>query len=107
MENKGVDKFIDDILTDKDLPGTTPEIKAMLTVDLKQRLMDQINRAIIDALPDDKFDEFDALLDKEGVDDEEVQKFIADSDIDIKQITIKTMILFCELYLQTAEGRGE
>lgn len=108
MENEdGLNKFIEDMLTEKDLPGITPEAKDMLVADLKQRLMDQINKSIIDAMPDDKIDEFDALLDKEGVDDTQLQQFIINAGVDVKQETIKTMLAFRSLYLQTSEERGE
>lgn len=103
----GLNKFIEDMLVEKDLPGITPEAKDMLVVDLKQRLMDQINRSIIDAMPDDKIDEFDTLLDKEGVDDNQLQQFIVDAGVDVKQETIKTMLAFRLLYLQNSGEREE
>ena len=104
-EDEALNKFINDMLSDKDLSGVTEESKIFLVDDLKTRLLDQINRALIAALPDEKTNEFSALLDKQLVTAEEVQEFIADSGVDVQKITARTMLLFRDLYLQTPEQR--
>jgi hypothetical protein len=105
MAEDALDKFVIEIITSKNLPGLNDEVKSQLVADLKTRLLDQINRSIVDALPDDKIDEFNAFLDNSNNTDETVQQFIAQCGVDVKSITAKTMLLFRELYLQTAEER--
>lgn len=104
-EDEALDKFINNMLSDKDLSGVTDEAHVYLVDDLKTRLLDQINRSIIAEMPEQKGDEFSALLDKESVTDEQVQQFIVDSGVDTKKIAARTMLAFRELYLQTPEDR--
>jgi len=102
-----LDKFIYDIIDAKHLSGITDEAKQGLAEEMRDRLMDVINRALIDALPDDKVDEFSALLDNESVSDDQVHTFIAQSGIDTERVTAKAMLAFRDLYLQTAEERPQ
>jgi len=106
MAGDQLDQFILDILEQKQLPGITPEVKAQLVTDLKQRLLDQIDRAIIDALPDDKMDQFNDLLDN-SADDAQVQEFMVSAGVDVKQVAIDTMLRFRSLYLGTRESDKE
>lgn len=99
-------KFINGILAAKDLAGVNNDVRIQLVADLKERLLNQINRAIINALPDDKLDEFNNLLDSSDVNDDILQQFIVQSGVDIKRVTTETMLLFRDLYLQTVQGRG-
>lgn len=100
-----LDTFISEILELKQLPGINNEAKQLLIAQMRERLLDMINRALIDALPEEKVAEFSALLDSEAVSDEEVQTFIAESGVDVKTITAKTMLAFRDLYLQPLEDR--
>jgi len=106
-QDEALDKFINDMLSDKDLSGVSDEARGYLLEDLKNRLLDQVNRALIDALPEDKNAEFDALLDNESVTDIQVQQFIIDSGVDVQKIAAKAMLLFRDLYLQTPEQRDQ
>ncbi len=106
MAGDELDKFIRDILNQKQLSGVSPEVEKQLVADLKERLIDQINRAIIDAMPEDKMDEFNQMLDSD-VDDAQIQQFVANSGVDTRQVTIETMLRFRSLYLgdkETTEG---
>jgi len=107
MAEDGLDKFIDEIITAKKLPGINDEVRLQLVSDMKERLLDQINRALIEALPEEKIDEFNLILDNESVNDDEVQKFISQSGVDVQKVTIKTMLLFRDLYLQSSTVGGE
>jgi len=99
--------FIREIIDAKQLPGLTEEAKQHLSDEMQEVLIDQINRALIEALPDEKMDAFSALIDTEEVTDEQVQGFIAQSGVDIEKVTAKTMLAFRELYLQTPSQRAE
>ena len=99
MAGNELAQFIRDILAEKQLSGVDDEVREQLVTDLTGRLLDQINRALIDALPDDKLQEFNAMLDDEAVSDETVQQFIATSGVNVQQVTIQTMLRFRDLYL--------
>lgn len=105
MAGDELDGFINEMLDAKQLSGVTDEVRAQLVVDLKDRLFDQINKSLIDALPDDKLDEFEAMIDDENVQDADVQQFIASSGVDVKRVTSATMIRFYELYVSRSGGK--
>jgi len=106
MAGDELDKFVEEILEAKKLPGVIDdEVRQQLHADLKNNLLDQINKALINALPEEKIDELNALLDDDLVTEEKVQKLIAQSGIDVQRITTQTMILFRSLYLETASER--
>jgi hypothetical protein len=105
MVEDELDKFIGEILTAKNLSGINEEVRIQLISDMKERLLDQINRAIIEAMPENKLDEFNKLLDSGDASDDIVQQFIGQCGVDVKTVTVKTMLLFRDLYLQTAKER--
>lgn len=102
-----LDTFIREIIDAKNLPGLTEEAKSGLLEEMRERLLDQINRALINALPEDKVAEFSTLLDDETISDDEVQNFIATSGVDVEKVTAKTMLAFRDLYLQSASERAQ
>ncbi|HEU4715425.1 MAG TPA: DUF5663 domain-containing protein [Candidatus Saccharimonadales bacterium] len=107
MAGDELDQFINEMLDAKKLSGVTEDVRAQLVSDLKQRLLDQINKALIDALPDEKMDEFERLLDDESLTDEQVQQFIVNSGVDVKKVTTVTMLRFYDLYVTPPVAGGE
>ena len=99
MQKDELDVFVERLLAEKALPGVSDEVKVQLVADLKQRLLDQINRALIDALPEEKLGAFNDLLDDEATSDDQVQRFVAESGVDAQAVTLETMLRFSELYL--------
>lgn len=99
MGGDELDQFINEMLDAKQISGLTDEVRAQLVSDLKQRLLDQINKALIDALPEDKMDEFEQLLDNESAGDAEMQQFIANAGVDVKKVATVTMLRFYDLYV--------
>lgn len=105
MSDDTFDKFLEEILEAKNLSGITPDVHEQLMNDLRDALADQINRAVLGALPEDKLEEFNNLLDDPAFDDAKSEEFIAATGIDVRKITIETMLAFRDLYLQTPEER--
>ena len=104
MGGDELDQFINEMLDAKQISGLTDEVRAQLVSDLKQRLLDQINKALIDALPEDKMDEFEQLLDNESVGDTEMQQFIANAGVDAKKVATVTMLRFYDLYVTSTNS---
>lgn len=102
-----LDTFIKDIIDTKQLPGITDEMKSGLIEEMRERLFDLINRALVEAIPEDKVAGFDALLDDESTSDEDVQAFIANTGVDVQRVTSKSMLTFRNLYLQSASERDQ
>jgi len=82
------------------------EVRAQLEQDLRTRLMDQIDRAIIERVPEDKIDGLNELLDKQ-VPEEEIRQYVTESGVDTKQVTLETMVRFRDLYLTQGSTDGE
>lgn len=106
MAGDELDIFIHGLLEDKQLSGLDEDVRAQLVSDLKGRLLTQIDRAVVDALPSEKIEAFNELLDQPGVDDTQIHGFIQESGVDIKKVTLQTMIRFRDLYLQTPRERA-
>ena len=98
MNQDALSKFISDIIDAKNFKTLDSDVRRQLEQDLKNRLIDQINRAVLEALPENKIDGFNDLLDR-GASQQEVQQYIATSGVDTKKITLETMLRFRSLYL--------
>lgn len=93
------EQFVSGMLDSKGWSSRVDEDgRKQLEEDLKTRLMDQIDRAVIEELPEDKVDGLNELFDKEAS-DEEIQAYIAASGVDVQGVTLRTMLRFRELYL--------
>lgn len=98
MDQDALSKFINDIIDAKNFKTLNSDIRRQLEQDLKNRLLDQIDRAVLGALPENKIDGFNDLLDR-NASQREVQQYIANSGVDTKKITLETMLRFRSLYL--------
>lgn len=106
-QNDPLTRFVDEIITAKQLPGVTDEVRAQLVSDMRKRLTDQIDRAVINAMSEEKAEEFNRLLDDPQVTAETVQTFIASSGVDVQRVTLETMLRFRDLYLNPPKGKTE
>ena len=91
--------FIDRMLQEKDLSTVPDDVRMELKRDLEQRLLDQIDRAVLVALPEDKAVELSAKLDDENFTNDDAAEFIKNSGVDMQSIALETMMRFRELYL--------
>lgn len=102
-----LDTFISSIIDAKQLPGITEEAKIDLIAEMKERLLDLIDRALIEALPEDKVDALTALAENEATTDEELQQFVANSGVNVEEVTAQTLAQFKDLYLAPAQDTTE
>ena len=93
-----IDRFLGQILDDKKITIDTPEVIS----DLRNHLMNQIDRAMINALSEEQLRQLNDLLDKEGVQDNEIQDFFRQSGINGEQVALNTMMRFRQYYLGNA-----
>ena len=98
MNQDALSKFINDLIDAKGYKTLDSDVRRQLEQDLKNRLIDQIDRTVLEALPENKIDGFNDLLDR-GASQQEVQQYIANSGVDTKKITLETMLRFRSLYL--------
>ena len=98
MDQDALSNFINDIIDAKNFKTLDSDVRQQLEQDLKNRLLDQIDRAVLGALPENKIDGFNDLLDR-NASQQEIQQYIANSGVDTKKITLETMLRFRSLYL--------
>jgi len=99
MEGNELDQFVNQLIEDKNITGLTPEGREQVANELKELVTEEINRAVLTAMPDSKLDELSALMDSGDFTSDDMQKFIAESGVDLKQITTETLLYFRAFYL--------
>lgn len=101
MEIQSMDEFIEQILNEKGIVDVTPEVREQLKEEMKTRLNDQINKAAVMQLSEEKAVELASLIDDPDFTDEKMTEFMKDSGVDLVQVTLDTMLKFRGLYLGT------
>lgn len=98
-EDELLDVYVSQLIFDKGLKDLNDDLLREVHKDIKERLVFQINRAMVAALPDDKLDELNKMLDEGRADAENVSQLVNDAGIDAEKITEETMKKFREVYL--------
>lgn len=98
MDQDALSKFINNIIDAKNFKTLDGDVRQQLEQDLKNKLLDQIDRAVLGALPENKIDGFNELLDRDAS-KQEIQQYVATSGVNTKKITLETMLRFRSLYL--------
>ena len=96
MDN--VEQFIDQLIDEKDL-NLEDDVRQELKVDMINRLLDQIDKASINALPEDKAIELADKLDDPDFTDDQVADFMRNSGVDLERVALETKMQFRLLYL--------
>lgn len=99
---QSIDEFIESLLNDKGIE-VEPEIREELKADMKNRLLDQIDRAAIQALPEDKAKELAEKVDDPNFTNEDMTKFMQESGVNLTEVALDTMLKFRGFYLGTGE----
>lgn len=100
---QSIDEFIEQILVDKGITDVEPDVREELKADMKERLTDQINKAAIMKLSEEKAAELAAKIDDPAFTNEQIAEFIQNSGVNLTEVTLDTMLRFRGLYL--AEGK--
>ncbi len=103
MEIQKIDEFIESILDEKGITDVEPDVRSELVEDMKKRLLDQINKAAIMKLSEEKAAELATLVDDPSFTNEKMTEFMQNSGVNLAEVTLETMLQFRSLYL----GAGE
>lgn len=99
-DEETIDLFVEGIMEEKGVNAPTEEIRQDLKNDLKNQLLQEIDRSLIAELPDDKLEELNRIVVANGqVDPEVIAKMIQDANLDVTDIVGTTMVRFREIYL--------
>lgn len=94
-----VSQFMDSLLEEKGITDLDDETRETLKRDMIERLMAQIDTALINALPEDKLTEFNERIDDPNFSNDDATQFFVDAGLDVQRIALQTMIEFRMLYL--------
>ncbi len=101
MQMQSIDDFVESILKDKGITDVDPEVKADLKEEMKTRLMDQINKAAIMQLSEEKAAELAEKIKDPEFTDEKLTEFMQNSGVNLTQVALDTMLKFRGFYLGT------
>lgn len=98
-EDQLLDMFVEQLIAEKDLGDLDDEVKAEIHNDLKERVLFQVNRAVIAELPDAELDELNKSIDDNSINAEKMAELVKRAGINTDEIVQKTMLEFREVYL--------
>lgn len=90
--------FVIKMMQDKGVTSLSDEERSRLRMSLQDKLEEQIERALIEMLSDERLVELDKKLD-EGATDEEVEAFFLASGADANQVMTDAMKAFREAFM--------
>lgn len=94
-----LDSFIDKLIVEMRSANMAHDVLSQLKMDMKDSLDRRINRAILEHLPERKFDEFDRLLDRD-TDGKKIQAFIRKNVPNMDGIISATLADFRREYIK-------
>ena len=97
MENNTFTTFIDRLVEEKGLTNLDTETLNEVKADLSKRLERRIDAEVLRAMPPDKLEEFDRLLDQDS--DEALQSFCQQNIKDYDQVIASALLGFRNTYL--------
>ena len=103
MEMQSVDEFIESLLVDKGITDIEPDVREELKTEMKTRLLDQINKAAIMQLSEEKAAELAAMVDDPNFTNEKMTEFIQNSGVNLVEVALETMLQFRNFYLSSEE----
>ena len=98
---ESVDQFIEQLIIDKGVSDIEPEILAEMKADMKQKLLDQIDRAAVMKLSEEKAVELAEKVNDPEFTNEKMTEFMTNSGVDLTQVALETMLKFRTFYLGT------
>ena len=106
-EDESINLFNEGLMEKKGIDSTSEELKHDIFMDLKTRLLEEIDRSLVAELPDEKLEELSKKAEQDGkLDPEEVAKAINEANLDVEDIVGGTMARFMDLYLGVNEEDG-
>ena len=101
MQN--VDDFIEGLLQEKGITDIDPGTKEGLKSEMKEQLMEQIDKAVVYKLSDEQATELANMMDDENFSRDQLDEFIQKSGVNIDEVASEIMSKFRNFYLGTGE----
>lgn len=106
-DDQTINLFIIGLMDEKGIQYGDEPYKSDIFQELKTRLLTELDRSLVAALPDDKLDEFSKVVAQDGkIDPDVVAKAVLDAGVDVEKVAGETMAKFKDIYLgeDTAAG---
>lgn len=100
-----INTFVDKMMVDKDLGAMGAEERDALRKNLRQKAEEQIEQAMLAALPDKKLLELEQLVDTDASDDV-LDDFFANCGVDFTKAAEQAMVEFRKAFLNSAVGEA-
>ena len=99
-EDQLLDLYVEQMLKDKGLDNLEGELRQQVHDDLKEKLTFEVNRAILSAMPEDKFEELNAKVEAGEANADMIAQAVQESGIDVDSITEAAMKDFRRVFLE-------
>ncbi len=99
-EDQLLDVYVEQMLKDKGLDNLEGELRQQVHDDLKQKLTFEVNRAILAAMPEDKFNALNEKVEAGEADANMIAEAVKESGIDVDAITEAAMKDFRRVFLE-------
>ncbi len=93
-----MEQFVDQLVAQKDLSNVAADVLVELKKDLLARLEDRVNMALVAAMPPEKIEEFEALVDQENA--EAIQAFCKEHIPNMEEVIAGELLQFQQTYLR-------
>ena len=104
-DEESINLFVEGLMDEKGINATSEELKRDIFLDLKTRLLEEIDRSLIAELPEENLDELAKTAAVEGkIAPEVVAKMVEDANLNVEEIVGVTMAKFRDLYLGSEEN---
>lgn len=100
-----INTFVDKMMVDKDLGAMSTEEREALRKNLRQKAEEQIEQAMLAALPDKKLLELEQLVDA-GASDDALDDFFANCGVDFTKAAEQAMVEFRKAFLNSTVGEA-
>ena len=98
-QTESIELFINRLVEEKKFKDLTPEVTDQIKEDLRKRVEDRVNAAILNNLPEDKLAEFEKLVEKGDL--EEVQTFCSKNIPELDQVIAAALLEFRKIYINS------
>ncbi|MBR2989662.1 hypothetical protein IKF40_01905 [Candidatus Saccharibacteria bacterium] len=106
-DEETINLFVEGLMDEKGIKPESEQMRKDIFDDLKTKVMTELDRSLVSALPDDKLEELSKEAEEKGqLDPEVVAKAIEEAGVDVGEVAGVTMAKFRELYLGENQESG-
>lgn len=97
INNSTLESFVDKLLEEKEMLNLDANVLAQLKKDLLDRVEDHINAALLEAIPPEKLEDFERLV--ENGSEADIRTYCSENIPDLDQLIATTLLRFRSIYL--------